>query len=116
MLQGKKDRASVVIQAEKHLFMLTGDILALLDRAAMETIPSFRDDKVADQLTMRNAQVISTLSSQQQHPSKSACLSHLHFGLGWQSGRNVTVPTEKRGVKAEVSSFACMPLLKRIRD
>ena len=56
-MQGKKERPSVVIHADKHVFALTGDILALLDRAATETIPPFRDDKASDQLALRNAQV-----------------------------------------------------------
>lgn len=58
LVQGKKEgRPAVVIHAEKHVFAFSGDILALLERAATETIPPFRDDKTTDQLSLRNAQV-----------------------------------------------------------
>ena len=58
-LQGKRavSGPSVVINAEKNVFGLMGDMMGLLERAAMETIPPFRDDKAADALTSRNAQV-----------------------------------------------------------
>ena len=46
-----------MIHADKHIFSLTGDFTALLDRAATESVPPFRDDKASDQLTHRNAQV-----------------------------------------------------------
>ena len=55
--QGKRERAGAVINADKHVFAFTGDLSALLDRAATETVPPFRDDKASDQLSHRNAQV-----------------------------------------------------------
>lgn len=54
--QNKRDPPGAVIHADKHIFSLMGDFTALLDRAATETIPPFREDKAADQLPHRNAQ------------------------------------------------------------
>ena len=63
-VQGKKDKvlaaSGVHIQADKHLFALTGDVLGLLERAAVDIIPAFRDDKAGDTLAIRNAQVNDT--------------------------------------------------------
>jgi len=56
-LQGKKERPGAVINAGKHIVSFTGDMTALLDRAATESIPLFREDKATDSLSLRNAQV-----------------------------------------------------------
>lgn len=46
-----------MINAGKHIVSFTGDMTALLDRAATESIPLFREDKATDSLSLRNAQV-----------------------------------------------------------
>lgn len=51
-----------MIHADKHIFSLMGDFTALLDRAATETIPPFREDKAGDQLSHRNAQASLSLA------------------------------------------------------
>ena len=56
-MQGKKEKAGAVVLAEKNVFSFIGDINSLLDRAASESISHSRDDKSADHLSLRNAQV-----------------------------------------------------------
>ncbi|KAK9820473.1 hypothetical protein WJX72_010699 [[Myrmecia] bisecta] len=64
----KKDKqadagtSGVVIQADKNMFAVMGDVLAVLERAATETIPPFRDDKGADTLTVRSGQDVDEYS------------------------------------------------------
>ncbi len=55
--QGRRAGAgTVVVSAERGTWALAGDVLVLLERAACEAIPPFRDDKAADPLASRNAQ------------------------------------------------------------
>ena len=51
----------MVVHAERGVWSLAGDVLALLERAACEAIPPFRDDKAADPLASRNAQACPAL-------------------------------------------------------
>ena len=55
-LQGKRriTSPSVVINADKNMYALGHDVLAVLDRACQESIPMLRDDKPADALTVRH--------------------------------------------------------------
>ena len=55
-LQGKRRVSSppVVINADKNVYGLGQDVLAVLDRACQESIPMLRDDKPADALTVRH--------------------------------------------------------------
>ncbi|KAK9834319.1 hypothetical protein WJX81_006825 [Elliptochloris bilobata] len=52
----KAGAGTVVVSAERGTWSLAGDVLALLERVACESIPPFRDDKAADPLASRNAQ------------------------------------------------------------
>lgn len=54
--QGKRRVTSppVVINADKNVYGLGQDVLAVLDRACQESIPMLRDDKPADALTVRH--------------------------------------------------------------
>lgn len=45
---------SVIINADKNVYALGQDVLAVLDRACQESIPMLRDDKPADALTVRH--------------------------------------------------------------
>lgn len=47
----------MVVSIDKNTFCLVGDVLLLLERAATEAIQPTTDDKVADPLAARNAQV-----------------------------------------------------------
>ena len=51
----------MVVSAERGTWALAGDVLALLERMACESIPPFRDDKAADPLASRNAQARRTV-------------------------------------------------------
>ena len=55
-MQGKRrvTSPSVVINADKNMYALGHDVLAVLDRACQESIPMLRDDKPADALTVRH--------------------------------------------------------------
>lgn len=55
-MQGKRrvTSPSVVINADKNVYALGHDVLAVLDRACQESIPMLRDDKPADALTVRH--------------------------------------------------------------
>lgn len=55
-LQGKRRVSSppVIINADKNVYGLGQDVLAVLDRACQESIPMLRDDKPADALTVRH--------------------------------------------------------------
>lgn len=54
--QGKRrvSNPSVIINADKNVYALGQDVLAVLDRACQESIPMLRDDKPADALTVRH--------------------------------------------------------------
>ena len=58
--QGKKEgarAACIAVDAERGAWALAGDGAGVLERAAAEAIPPFRDDKASDTLALRNAQV-----------------------------------------------------------
>lgn len=58
--QGKKGEARaacIAVDAERGCWALAGDGSGVLERAAGEAIPPFRDDKASDTLALRNAQV-----------------------------------------------------------
>jgi hypothetical protein len=58
LVQAKKQRLPVVaVDADKNAWSLCGDVQSVLERAASEAIPPFRDDKANDNLAVRNAQV-----------------------------------------------------------
>ena len=64
VVQGKRKSASspmVTINAVRNTYTLASDVATLLERAANETIPAFRDDKPADSLAARHAQVKHTI-------------------------------------------------------
>ncbi len=64
VVQGKRKSASspmVTINAARNTYTLASDVATLLERAANETIPAFRDDKPADSLAARHAQVEQTV-------------------------------------------------------
>ncbi|KAL0034960.1 hypothetical protein WJX79_002641 [Trebouxia sp. C0005] len=44
----------VVINADKNMYALGQDVLAVLDKACQETVPMLRDEKPADALTVRH--------------------------------------------------------------
>ncbi|KAL3132326.1 hypothetical protein ABBQ32_008904 [Trebouxia sp. C0010 RCD-2024] len=54
--KGKRRVSSppVIINADKNVYGLGQDVLAVLDRACQESIPMLRDDKPADALTVRH--------------------------------------------------------------
>lgn len=54
--QGKRrvSNPPVIINADKNVYGLGQDVLAVLDRACQESIPMLRDDKPADALTVRH--------------------------------------------------------------
>ena len=58
-LQGKKSNlgALMMVAVDKNTFSLVGDIPSLLERAAGATIQPMPEDKGADVLNVRNAQV-----------------------------------------------------------
>jgi len=65
--QGRRAGAgTVVVSAERGTWALAGDVLVLLERAACAAIPPFRDDKAADPLASRNAQVRRPAAAQRQ--------------------------------------------------
>lgn len=55
-VQGKRrvTSPSVVINADKNVYALGHDVLAVLDRACQESIPMLGDDKPGDALTVRH--------------------------------------------------------------
>ena len=64
VVQGKRKSATspmVTINAVRNTYTLASDVATLLERAANETIPAFRDDKPADSLAARHAQVEHTI-------------------------------------------------------
>ena len=64
VIQGKRKSAAspmVTINAVRNTYTLASDVATLLERAANETIPAFRDDKPADSLAARHAQVEHTI-------------------------------------------------------
>ena len=56
IVQGKRrvSNPPVIINADKNVYALGQDVLAVLDRACQESIPMLRDDKPADALTVRH--------------------------------------------------------------
>ena len=81
VVQGKRKLAAspmVTIDAVRNTYTLASDVATLLERAANETIPAFRDDKPADSLAARHAQVEQAVCKSAACGLTSACLN-----VGW---------------------------------
>ena len=80
VIQGKRKSAAspmVTINAVRNTYTLASDVATLLERAANETIPAFRDDKPADSLAARHAQVEHTICK------STALRSDVSLPVGW---------------------------------